>query len=187
LLVAGSCLLLDVARRPAVLLGLLAMLAGLSQRYANQRCLITIVLFYALLDVKQLYLTLIRSQIVIVYGFTVLHKLMFRFWDGDTLVAIGFDAAWAPWLALATLVAELVIPLLLWRAPRLGVCAVALLHGTLAFILPGIVPFSLIMIAMATTFLPERPAIPQPGAALRVVRQLLTGVKRGLTRVGLHC
>lgn len=182
LLFAGGSLLLDVARRPAVWLGLLAMLAGLSQRYANQRCLIIIVLFYVALNVKQLHFTLLRSQIIIVYGFTVLHKLTSQFWNGETLVALGFDSAWASWLSLATLVAEVAIPLLLWRAPWLGVWAVVLLHGGLAFTMPGIAPFSLIMVAMATTFLPERTLLGVAvGSAPEAVRHLLTGVKRRLT------
>lgn len=154
--VAGGLLVLDRARVPAAWLGAAALVAGLTQRYSNQRALAMILFVYLLTDVRRPDLVLVRWQLGIVYAFSVLHKLSQSFWDGRALGALGLPAP--SLLAIVTLIAEAAIPLVLWRAPRAGVAAVVLLHGAFALVLPGVVPFTIAMIAMSTAWLPERAA-----------------------------
>jgi hypothetical protein len=164
---AGACLLVGVARRPALWLGFAAVLAGLTQRYGNGRALTLLVLFYLVLAppdpadpaaARQANVKLVEWQLVIVYAFSVLNKLKQGFWDGQALVALGVPPRYAPALAVATLACEVAVPLLLRFLPRAGLAAAVLLHLGFAAVMPGVAPFSAIMIAMATLFVRGRSA-----------------------------
>lgn len=123
-------------------------------------------------------IALIRYQLLIVYAFSGLMKLRAGFVDGKSLQALFENLARMPeqgWLpakpALAlfsalpgsaaaaswlVVLAELGLPLLLLRRPRLGLAAVALLHGGFMLFMPGIAPFTLVMLTDASLFLPGR-------------------------------
>lgn len=169
LTVAGLGLLTAVQRRWAVRLALLTVLVGLSQRYANHRALLAIALMFAGLrhldpaDAGQLgerhpNVALLRQQLVIVYAFSALNKLLHGFTDGHVLtLLLGLSPALARPAAWLVVAAELAAPLCLWQAPALGLVLVALLHVGFAEWMPSLWPFSFTMIALAVLFTREAP------------------------------
>jgi hypothetical protein len=178
-LAAGLCMVLGLRLPLAVGAALVACLAGLSQRMSNQQSLMLIVLFFLALNPcgsglsapqQSPNIRLIKSQLVIVYVFSALNKLLSGFLDGSALRSVLLeDAGLGPWvrglgtplepvlmvaLSWGVVLAELVLPVLLLRRPRWGVAAVALLHASFAVALPGVLPFSLLLLAMSLLFLP---------------------------------
>jgi hypothetical protein len=183
---AGLGLVTAVQRRWAVRLGLAAVLVGLSQRYANHRALLAIALLFAALrhldpaDAAQLRerhpnVALLRQQLVLVYAFSALNKLVHGFTDGHVLtLVLGLSPALARPAAWLVVAAELAAPICLWRAPVPGLLLVALLHIGFAAWMPALWPFSITMIALAVLFMRERPAASQH----RDERRALRGVAR---------
>ena len=122
---------------------------------------------------------LIRWQIVIVYAVSALAKLRAGYWDGLSLRALFEllprlpEGGWLPArpmlalfaahpssaaaLSCAVIAAELALPVLLIRRPRLGVAAVALLHASFMLFMPGLLVFSLASLTAASLFLAPRP------------------------------
>jgi hypothetical protein len=177
-LAAGLCMLLGLRLRLAVGVALLASLAGLSQRSSNQQWLMLMVLGFLALSPCGVgfsdprdspNLRLVKSQLAIVYVCSALNKGLAGFLDGATLRNSLLDSAVLPAallapgrdglasaLSWAVVLAELALPVLLWRWPRLGVAVVAVLHLGFAVALPGVLPFGLLMLAMSLLFL-KRP------------------------------
>jgi len=117
-------------------------------------------------------LGLARAQLVLVYVFAALSKIAHGFLSGATLTNVAttvgrsgiprLDPGPARLLAWVVVVAELALPVVLVRAPRAGVPAVALLQLAFALALPGVASFGLLMVALAVLFL--GPSESPPGA-----------------------
>jgi hypothetical protein len=185
---AGLCLVLGLRVPLAVGVALVACLLGLSQRMSNQQSLMLIVLAFLALNPcgagfsvpqESPNIRLIKSQLVIVYVFSALNKLLSGFLDGSALRGLLLeDAGWGALvreigtpiepvlmtaLSWGVVLAELVLPVLLLRRPRWGVAAVALLHASFAVALPGVLPFGLLMLAMSLLFLPPPRPVAEQG------------------------
>jgi hypothetical protein len=113
-------------------------------------------------------LGLVRAQLVIVYAFSALNKLTHGFGSGDSLAHLanvaGLAGSNTRALSWAVIACELALPLLLMRAPRVGLAAVTALHVVFALLVPGVASFGLAMIAMAILF--SKPARSSPQAAI---------------------
>jgi hypothetical protein len=180
-LAAGLAMVLGLRLQLAVGVALLASIAGLSQRSSNQQLLMLIVLGFLALDPsgsgfsdprRSPNISLVKSQLAIVYVFSALEKLLGGFLDGSVLRSSLSDSAWLRGTGLearlasdpgvmtalsgAVVFTELALPVLLLGWPRLGVAAVALLHLAFAVVMPGVLPFGLLMLAMSVLFLRPR-------------------------------
>ncbi|MDX2051854.1 MAG: hypothetical protein SFV15_05635 [Polyangiaceae bacterium] len=174
---ASLALLSGFAQRVALRLALLALAMGLSQRYSNQNALLFIVLVFSNLKIAAPHATteeelrlpnfgLIRLQLLLVYGFSVLNKLTHGFQSGAAIGELSALKWLSPRLltplAWSVLALEVLIPLLLCsRLARWGLAFAILLHTGFALALPGIFTFSLTMWAMAALFIGP-PLIGQP-------------------------
>jgi hypothetical protein len=183
-LAAGLSMVLGLGLRPAVGVALLTSIAGLSQRSSNQQSLMLIVLAFLALNPlgsgfcdprRSPNISLVKSQFAIVYLFSGLNKILGGFLDGSALRRTLLADAWLPAalveagfeidrglvtaLSRGVVLAEFALPILLLGWPRLGVAAVALLHVGFAVVMPGVLPFGLLMLAMSLLFLgPRLPA-----------------------------
>lgn len=123
-------------------------------------------------------LGLVQAQLLLIYAASVAYKLRDGFGNGEPLSALFTQmnargmhglgptaalGAWlnsspshASWLAIAVLLAETAIPLILVFKPRLGVYGVVALHAGMALFMPGLWPFSATMTGCAVLFLDER-------------------------------
>ena len=165
LALAALGLLSGLQRRASLYLGLVAMLMGLSQRYANQNVLLLLILVFATLrflsppgpatsELDFPNFGLIRWQLWIVYGFSIANKLAHGFLSGDAIDALfGAGAVLSQRAAFGVIAGEALVPILLCSGnARLGFCAAVLLHGMFALTMPGMWPFSFAMLAMAALF-----------------------------------
>jgi hypothetical protein len=163
-LAGGASLATGRGRRAGISGALLATVLGLSQRFSNHRALLLIVLAFVALAPPDLgdasfaarvrpNLALVRAQLLLVYGMSALNKVAQGFLDGAALASLfGWPTGLARAISFGVVAAEVAIPLaLLWR-PWLGVAAVVVLHGAMAWLLPHVAPFSLVMLAMALAF-----------------------------------
>jgi len=170
LALAALGLLSGVQLRASLYLGVLAILMGLSQRYANQNVLLLLILVFATLrfmsppalatrEPDSPNFTLIRWQLWIVYGFSIANKLAHGFLSGDAIEALfGAGESLSRLAAFGVIVAEALVPILLSSGnERVGFYAAVLLHGMFALAMPGLWPFSFAMLAMAVLFVPARP------------------------------
>ena len=85
--------------------------------------------------------------------------------DGEHLLVLRDPVVPREWFAalfrppgvaafsIAIVAAELAIPLVLSRRPRAGIALVAALHGGITLLMPGLLPFSLVMLAMSVCYL----------------------------------
>lgn len=152
----------------AVRVAALVLFVAVLERYSNHGVLLFLLAFYltlAPLDVTSATfeerdhpaLGLVRAQLAIVYVFTAVNKLAHGFAGGQTLsnllggTALPQGAARA--LSVGVLVAELALPLVLLRWPRVGLAGVVAMHVAFAALLPGVASFGLAMVAMAVLFL----------------------------------
>jgi hypothetical protein len=176
LAVSAAGLLAGVRRRAALWLAAAAMLASLSQHYSNHGSLTFMVLLFTALrppqtdrDLLAPNMLLVRWQLAIVYVFSGVNKLVAG-WAGGFTMANLYLALRDPlvpreWFAplfrapavvafsLAIVAAELAIPLVLSRRPRAGIALVVALHGGITVLMPGILPFGLVMLAMSVLYL----------------------------------
>jgi hypothetical protein len=191
LIVSGLMLLVGVRAQWALRLAAVSTLVGLTQRFSNQQVLLMIVLSFAVLSplwahakrpIDSPTIGLIRAQLLIVYVFSALNKLTSGFLDGGALLlalrrdssatglalleALPMLSEGAPALRVlagAVVGVELLLPLVLLIRPWCGVVTVGVLHAGFAVIFPGVLPFSVLMVAMSFLFVrPARGA----GAAL---------------------
>jgi hypothetical protein len=180
-LAAGLAMVLGLRLPLAVGVALLATIAGLSQRSSNQQSLMLIVLVFLALNPCgsgfsdprcSPNITLVKSQLAIVYVFSALNKVLGGFLDGSALRSSLLDSAWlqaavleagsafdrglVTALSRGVVLTEFALPVLLLKWPRLGVTVVALLHVGFAVVMPGVLPFGLLMLAMSLLFLGPR-------------------------------
>jgi hypothetical protein len=170
--ISGLALLSLRGIRGALYVALLATAMGLSQRYSNQTALALIVLTFCALkatlpsdlqrQAQAPNLDLVRYQLLIVYGFSALNKIRAGFLSGDTLsTLLHIPLSVSQTVSWATVLAELVIPaLFIVKRPRAGWIGVFVLHTAFSVLLPGLLPFGLLMLALATLWLGERGAQP---------------------------
>lgn len=173
--VAAGLALVAGATRPravtlAVRVAALVSFVAVLERYSNHGVLLFLIAFFLTLappdvtapsfaGVGHPALGLVRAQLVIVYVFSALNKLAHGFFDGRSLANLlgaSLGGPLAPgsaralsWLVVAT---ELAIPVLLFRAPRVGIALVLAMHVTFAALVPGVASFGLAMLAMALLF-----------------------------------
>lgn len=147
---------------------------SLSQMYQNQKVLLLIVFATLLIKpvtrgVAQEYSTkdFLKWQIILVYFFSALHKILGKFSTGETLKDLFEKVLQFPYpitqkiyliAAWIVIMVELIAPLLLLLKPRAGVVLVIALHIGLAIVMPDILAFSLVMIALSMLFLKESEA-----------------------------
>lgn len=161
LAVAGIGLMSGRALRASLRLGLVATLMGLSQRYANQNVLLFLVVGFANLSVADPHellihtryfpnFALIRIQLLLVYGFSILNKILHGFLTGDVLQALfGLGERLSQVGAWSVVLAEGLIPgLLCWGKSRWGLLVAVLVHCAFGVAIPGVWPFTLVMLAM---------------------------------------
>lgn len=172
-MLAGILLAAGVLRPIATRLAALVTFAWVVERYSNHGALLFLVSLYLALEPPRPDdprfavehhggLALVRAQLVLVYVFSAVNKLLHGFARGASLVnLLGVPLAVAQPLAAAVVFAELLLPVLLLRWPRLGVAGVVLLHAGFCAVMPGLWSFALAMTAMATLFLREPPAAVQ--------------------------
>ncbi|HSO35934.1 MAG TPA: hypothetical protein VLT33_25580 [Labilithrix sp.] len=140
------------------------------ERYSNHGVLLFLIALYLSLappdlarpgfdDAPHPALGLVRAQLVIVYVFSALNKLTHGFGHGDSLAnLLGLAPGPARLLSWAVIAAELLLPALCYRRPRLGLAGVAVMHAGFALLVPGVWSFGLTMVAMATLFVTSVPA-----------------------------
>lgn len=154
----------------AVRMAALALFAALLERYSNHGVLLFLLAFFLTLGPPDVTapsfdgaghpaLGLVRAQLVVVYVFSALNKLVHGFVDGRSLAnllgtSLGAPLASGParalsWMVIAT---ELAIPIVLYRAPRAGIAIVIAMHLAFAALVPGVASFGLAMLAMALLF-----------------------------------
>lgn len=172
----GALLLNSKKVRTASLIIVIAYLMGLSQMFQNQKTLILIVastlLIQPLSKNDRSSIWFLRYQLILVYSISALQKMFSGFNSGldlleTTKYLLGLennlfikqlltylqDPRTAEVFSLSTIVVELLIPIALIKAPRLGVALVILLHLSMNLLMKDITPFSLTMLALSLTFL----------------------------------
>ena len=161
---SGAALAIGFARNVASRVALVVTAVSLTQRYSNAHALALIVLFFVALDPASPRdarfafdahpnFALIRNQLIVVYLFSAANKIAHGFTSGTSLVnLLGVSAANGRILAIATVLGELAIPALLSMRPREGIAAASLMHIAFAIALPGLWPFTILMIAMSALF-----------------------------------
>jgi hypothetical protein len=164
---AAVAVAIGVRRKIAARVLLVVTMVSLTQRYSNARALALIVLFFIAFDPGEAKsgmaarldhpsFTLVRAQLVIVYLFSAANKVAAGFLSGATLVnLLGVSIGVGRAMAVATVIAELALPALLVWKPRIALPCVVALHLGFAIALPGLWPFTILMIAMATLFEPR--------------------------------
>jgi hypothetical protein len=166
---AGVALALGLRVRIAARVAALVTFVALLQRYSNHGTLLFLVAFYLAIDPPDVRqgdfeqrehpaLGLVRAQLAIVYVFTAINKVAHGFLGGGSLEnLLGFRHGPAVAASWAVVVAELALPVVLLRWPRVGIVGVAALHLGFAAWMPGLESFGLAMVAMAILFLPPAP------------------------------
>lgn len=165
---AGATLLVAAHRARAVAVALRiaapVLFVAVLQRYSNHGVLLFLVALYSTIappDTASPSFTaaahpalgLVRAQLVIVYVFSAINKLAHGFGTGESLANLfALPAGPARALSWGVVFAELALPLVLVRSPRLGIAAVVAIHVAFAAVVPGVVSFGLVMIAMALLF-----------------------------------
>ena len=146
------------------------------ERYSNHGVLLFLIALYLSIAPPDLTrpafdqephpaLGLVRAQLVIVYVFSALNKLTHGFGRGDSLAnLLALPPGTARILSWSVIAAELALPIVLYRWPRLGLAGVVVMHVTFALLVPGVWSFALAMIAMALLFTRRSP-LTGPGSA----------------------
>jgi len=180
---AGAALALG-ARRPRVLALAVRVLVpvlfvALLERYSNHGVLLFLLALYLSIAPPDLTragfdreahpaLGLVRAQLVIVYVFSALNKLTHGFGRGDSLAnLLALRPEAARLLAWAVIAAELALPIVLLRWPRVGVAGVVVMHVSFALFVPGVWSFGLAMVAMAILFTRPGSGAPSPSPSDR--------------------
>lgn len=164
----GFALVLGARRPRVVALGVRVLvpvlLVAVLERYSNHGVLLFLLALYLSIAPPDLTrprfahephpaLGLVRAQLVIVYVFSAINKLTHGFGHGDSLAnLLALPLRTARMLSWSVIAAELALPLVLFRWPRLGLAGVIALHVTFALLVPGVWSFALTMIAMAILF-----------------------------------
>ena len=175
---AGFALALG-ARRPRVIVLAVRVLTptlfvAVLERYSNHGVLLFLIALFLSIAPPDLTradfdqqahpaLGLVRAQLVVVYVFSALNKLTHGFGRGDSLAnLLAVGPATARILSWSVIAAELALPIVLLRWPRLGLPGVIALHVVFAVLVPGVWSFALAMIAMAVLFTRPGSGAPSP-------------------------
>jgi len=158
--------------------GTVSAFAALTQFYENTTVLILFVSFLFLLfpfwkaKTRSLAGSALRYQLMIVYGYTVAHKVQLGFQSGHSLQNVAAFLSWrdqdvfglwgfvaeslpmASALSVAVLLGEVLAPLVLLFHFRLGFLIVAALHIGMATTIPHIFAFTFGMMILAIGFHP---------------------------------
>lgn len=169
MLIVGSAMVLLNRIRWGVALMALGLTMSLTQMFQNQKALILIVLLALNLELlsdknqkEASVKNFLQWQLILIYFFSAFHKILGPFAQGEVLqvmtekilhLPINFNTSTFMVLSWVIIVAELVAPLLLFFRPRLGVILVVGLHVGRAAIMPDILAFSFVMIALSILFL----------------------------------
>jgi hypothetical protein len=171
---AGLALLAAPKRAKAVAAAIrvaaLVLFVAVLERYSNHGVLLFLVAFFLTLAPPQVSasgfregahpaLGLVRAQLVVVYVFSALNKLVHGFGSGRSLghllgahLPSGPSPALATVLSVLVIATELAIPLVLVLRPRAGIALVVAMHVTFALLVPGVVSFGIAMTALAVLF-----------------------------------
>lgn len=104
-------------------------------------------------------LGLVRAQIVVVYGFSALAKLLHGFTSGASLVnLLGVAPSLAKAMSWGVIGVELALAALVMTRPRLALAGAVLLHASFALVLPNVLSFGVCMVSMATLWWRRAPA-----------------------------
>jgi hypothetical protein len=171
-IVSGILILRAKTRMTGVRLAAVVIAVSLTQRFANQRALLFLVLFYLAISTAKLRgeaFRMIRFQLVIVYLFSALNKIDSGFLTGESLAALPpiirhslLPGSWVervlspPFsvpLSWAVVALELAIPVALIERPKVGLAFLVILHLGFSLMMPGLWPFTLIMVAMGILYL----------------------------------
>ncbi len=154
----------------AIRVAALVLFVAVLERYSNHGVLLFLVAFFLTLAPPEVSapgfrerahpaLGLVRAQLVIVYVFSALNKLVHGFGSGRSLghlvgaqLASGLSPALATVLSVLVIASELAIPLVLTLRPRAGIALVVAMHVTFALLVPGVVSFGIAMTALAVLF-----------------------------------
>jgi hypothetical protein len=176
----GGIALVLGARRPrivalAVRVLVPVLVVAVLERYSNHGVLLLLIALYLSITPPDLSrptfddeahpaLGLVRAQLVIVYLFSALNKITHGFGRGDSLAnLLGLAPGTSRVISWSVIAAEIALPLLLVRWPRVGVAGVVVMHVVFALLVPGVWSFALGMIAMGILFTSDRgPATPSP-------------------------
>lgn len=162
------------------------------QRFSNHGALFFLVALFVSMSPSRPYektdapnFGLVRAQLVIVYVFSALAKLLHGFGSGASLANLF---GWSPGLARGAswvvIAAELTLPVLVITRPKLGVGAVAIVHLGFALLLPNVTSFGLCMFAMAVLWVrptsrsSPAPAGPSPSPSDREASDALPPLQR---------
>jgi hypothetical protein len=162
----------------AVRIAALVLFVAVLERYSNHGVLLFLIAFFLTLSPPDVgapdfdarehpALGLVRAQLVIVYVFSALNKVVHGFGSGRSLVHL-LGSAISPGLgvalSLAVIATELAIPIVLVRWPRAGLAVVVAMHASFALLVPGVISFGITMTALAVLFVnrPHRPNLPNP-------------------------
>ncbi len=167
---AGLALLWAPARARvtavAVRVAAVVLFVAALERYSNHGVLLFLVAFFltlAPLDVTAAdfderahpALGLVRAQLVIVYVFSALNKLVHGFGSGRSLGHLlggSISPSLATALSVLVIATELAMPLVLLRRPRAGLVLVIAMHAGFAALVPGVLSFGVAMTALAVLF-----------------------------------
>jgi hypothetical protein len=165
LMLAGAALLpMARARRAGEYLALAGALVQCSQQFSNHHFLLVLVLVYLVVLPAGEKWAMLRWQLGIVYGFSVLNKLGAGFYTGESLANLYalLQPAWLPAFLFgaagsgAVLLAELLIPALLIARPRAGLGLLIAFHGSLVLLMPELATFGLLMTGLGLSFFVPR-------------------------------
>jgi hypothetical protein len=167
---AGLALLAGAGRArvvaAAVRVAALVLFVALLERYSNHGVLLFLVALFLTLSPPDVgaaafearehpALGLVRAQLVIVYVFSALNKVVHGFGSGRSLVHL-LGSAISPRLGIAlslvVIATELAIPVVLVRRPRAGLALVVAMHASFALLVPGVLSFGIAMTALAVLF-----------------------------------
>ncbi|MBS2015679.1 MAG: hypothetical protein JST00_22515 [Deltaproteobacteria bacterium] len=147
------------------------LLWGVLQRFSNHGSLFFMVsLFVAMapprVDRREAFeaeehpnLGLVRAQIVVVYGFSAVAKLLHGFTSGASLVnLLGVAPSLAKAMSWGVIGVELALAALVMTRPRLALAGAVLLHASFALVLPNVLSFGVCMVSMAALWWRRAPA-----------------------------
>jgi hypothetical protein len=164
----GVAIGVGIRRAWALRVALVAAFVDLTQSFSNARSLAVIVLFFVALSPPEPRaasfalrehpnMGLVRAQLVIVYLFSALNKIAHGFVSGVSLHNLfGWSLATSRALSIVTVLGEIALPMLLVRAPVVGLVGVVVMHAAFAWALPGLWPFTFLMVGMGALFAARR-------------------------------
>lgn len=172
----GALLLNFQKIRFGSLLIAVAYLMGLSQMFQNQKTLILIIattlLIQPLSRSERSSIWFLRYQLILVYSISALQKIFSGFNSGQDLIRTADyllsiesnlfikgllvylqNPLMAEVFSVSTVIIEIALPIILIKAPRVGIALVVLLHFSMNLLMKDITPFSLTMLALSLTFM----------------------------------